>query len=271
MSFQSEVPLMERDISGSGEPLVLLPGGLTGWISWMPHAEVLAESRKVIRLQLLNVELGLAGSPLPPEYSVDYEVTALGKTLDDLAIEQADFAAWSYGAEIALSFSIHNPHRVQSLTLIEPAGFWVLRSRGPLSEQLLDEQRFFQTLATDDLSEEQLIRFTHFAGLVPEGEDPRTLPQWPVWFKHRQSLRIGGTEYQHEDSIELVRAFDKPVLLVKGEGSSLYQHEIVDVLAKELPIAQVVTFQGGHAAHIVSMQPFLERFTEFLSERNLTQ
>lgn len=120
MSLQSEVPLMERDASGSGEPLVLLPGGLTGWISWIPHTETLAASRRVTRLQLHNVALGLSGARLPPNYSVDFEVAALGKTIDDLAINQADFAGWSYGAEIALSFAIHNPNRIQSLTLIEP-------------------------------------------------------------------------------------------------------------------------------------------------------
>ena len=271
MSLQSEVPLMKRDASGSGEPLVLLPGGFTGWLSWIPHAETLAASRRVIRLQLLSVELGLSCARLPPTYSVDYEVTALRKTLDDLASKQADLAGWSYGALIALSYAIHNPHRVQSLTLIEPSPFWVLRSRGPLSKQVLDEQKYLQTLATDDVSEEQLITFTHIAGLVPEDVDPRTLPQWPVWFKHRQSLRIGDIEFRHEDSIELVRTFEKPVLLVKGEGSNPFLHAIIDVLAEEFPNARVVTFPGGHAPHIVSMQSFLERFTRFLSERNIAQ
>ena len=271
MTLQSEIPLMKHVTRGSGATLVLVPGGLTGWISWEPHAEALAASREVIRLQLLNVQLGLSGAPLPSNYSVEFEVSALRQTLDDLAIEQADFAAWSYGAEITLSFSIYNPHRVRSLTLIEPAGFWVLRSRRALSEQTLNEQRFFQTLATDDISEEQLVAFAHFVGLVPEDVDPRALPLWPVWFKHRQSLRLGGAEYQHEDSIEGVRGFDRPVLLVKGEGSSPYHHEIVDVLAEEFPNARAISFPGGHAPHIVSMGPFLERFTHFLSERNVAE
>jgi pimeloyl-ACP methyl ester carboxylesterase len=269
MSFQSEGPLMESDISGSGEPLVLLPGGLTGWLSWVPHAEVLAKSRKVIRLQLLNVELGLAGAPLPPEYSADYEIKALGKTLKNLAIEQADFAGWSYGAQITLSFAIHNPARVQSLTLVEPDPYWILRQRGLLPQQVLEEQAYFQTLAKDNVSEGELITFLHFIG-VPEDVDPRTLPQWLIWREHRQSIRIGDVPFRHNDSIDLVRAFDKPVLLVKGEGSNPYIHDGIDVLAEELPYARVVTFPGGHSAHIVSMQPFLERFTEFLSERRNT-
>jgi pimeloyl-ACP methyl ester carboxylesterase len=268
VNLQNDVPLMKREVSGSGEPLVLVPGGFTGWLSWIPHAETLAASRRVIRLQLHNVELGLLGVPLPSTYSVDYEVIALGKTLDDLAIEQADVAGWSYGTVIALSFALHHPQRVQSLTLIEPSAYWVLRSRGPLSRQLLDEQKYLQTLATDDVSEAQLIEFMHVFKLLPEDMDPRTLPQWPTWSKHRQSLRIGDVEFRHEDSFELVRTFEKPVLLVKGEGSNPSMYAVTDVLAEELPNVRVVIFPGGHAPHIVSMQPFLERFTRFMSERN---
>jgi hypothetical protein len=65
-----------------------------------------------------------------------------------------------------------------------------------------------------------------------------------------------------------VSTFEKPVLLVKGEGSNPYFHDGIDVLSEELPDARVVTFPGRHTPHVVSMQPFLERFTEFLSEQN---
>jgi pimeloyl-ACP methyl ester carboxylesterase len=133
---------------------------------------------------------------------------------------------------------------------------------------VLSEQKYKETLATDDVSEEQLIRFMHFVDVVPEDVDPRTLPQWSVWFEHRRSLCTLDIPFHHKDSIELVREFDKPVLLVKGEGSSSITHKIIDVLAEEFPNARVVTFPGGHAPHIVSMQPFLESFGRFLSERN---
>jgi pimeloyl-ACP methyl ester carboxylesterase len=268
MNLQSEIPLMKRDVSGSGEPLILLPGGLTGWLSWIPHAEALAVSRRVIRLQLHNVDFGLSGVPLPSTYSVDFEVTALRKTLDDLGIQQADFAGWSYGGAIALSFALHDPHRVRTLTLIEPPSYWMLRSRGStvFTQQMQDEKEFLQTLSTDSVSDEQLIGFAHSSGLVPDDVDPRTLPQWSVWLLHRQSLRMGAIVYQHEVDIELVPKFVKPVLLVKGKGSSQSMHAIIDALAEELPDARVVSFPGGHAPHILSMQPFLEQFTRFLSE-----
>jgi pimeloyl-ACP methyl ester carboxylesterase len=266
MDIREETPLMEYTASGRGEPLVMVPGGLTGWLSWAPHAEILAESRRVYRLQLLNVALGLSGTPLPDDYSVNYEVAALGRTVDKLGLEQADYVAWSYGGEISLSYAIHNPHRIRSLTLIEPPAFWVLHDRDPLPEEIVEQQHLMQTFSRGDVSAGQLVGFLHHAGLVPEEVDPRTLSQWPLWFEHRQSLRMKDTAQQHRDSRDLLRAFDKPVLLVRGEEPGPNPHlYVIDVLAEELPNARVARFPGRHGVPVVSKEAFLERLTRFLS------
>lgn len=263
--------VMESDVSGTGNPLVLVPGGLTGWISWNPHAEKLSPTHKVVQVQLLSVDLGLKNEPLPQNYSVDFEIQALINTLDKLNIKEADFAAWSYGAEITLSFAIRNPDRVRSLTLIEPPAIWVLRSRRPLTQKLLDDQRQIQKLGPGNITEDQLVWFTHFAGFVPKEVDPRTLPQWSVWMQHRQSLRTQDVTFRHEEDIERVRKFSKPVLLFKGEGSSDFLHQIIDILGKEFSNVQIKKLPGGHAPHIVSAEQFMKIFTEFLAKSRKRQ
>lgn len=45
---------MKSQITGSGDPVVLVPDGLTGWLSWEPHAEQLSKGYRVIRPQLLS-------------------------------------------------------------------------------------------------------------------------------------------------------------------------------------------------------------------------
>ncbi len=257
-------PLMRSEVTGIGENIVLVPGGLTGWLSWVPHAEQLSRSRRVIRVQLISVELGLENSPLPQDYSVDFETSALANTLKELKVTIADFVAWSYGAEITLNFALNNPEMVRSLTLIEPPAMWVLRSRGPLPPDLLDDQRKIQQLDPGDITEAQLEWFTHFAGFVPADVDPRTLPQWPVWLRHRQSLRTGDVVFQHTDDIQRVRVFKKPVLLFKGVGSSKFLHDIIDILGEELPNARIERLPGGHAPHIVAMQQFMNILNKFL-------
>jgi pimeloyl-ACP methyl ester carboxylesterase len=253
---------MQTDVSGSGKPIVLVPGGLTGWLSWKPFAERLAATNRVIRTQLLAVQWGLEDRKLPDGYEVMTEVEALRNALDDLGIESADFAAWSYGAETTLSFAIHNPERVRTLTLIEPPAIWVIRSREELGEALENEREDIRELGPGEISAEQLVWFTHFAGFVPRDVDPRTLPQWPAWYEHRNSLRTQDVVFRHEDDIELVRAFDKPVLLFKGIGSSDWLHEIVDIFAEEFPNVKLVTLEGGHAPHLGEPDRFMEEFAK---------
>lgn len=256
-------PSVKFETTGTGEPVVLVPGGLTGWLSWKPHAEQLSSRYRVVRTQLLSVDLGLRNEALPPNYSVDFETNALHRTLDQINISKADFVAWSYGAEITLNFALNNPDRIRTLTLIEPPAIWVLRSRGPLSEELLKQQKQIQSLGPGDISEAQLVWFSHFAGFVPEGTDPRRLPQWSVWFQHRQSLRTRDVVFRHQDNIKRVRTFKPPVLLFKGEGSARFLHQIIDILGEEFPNAQTEMLPGGHAPQLVSMQQFMKILTKF--------
>jgi hypothetical protein len=52
-------PAMKTEITGRGRPLVLVPGRLTRWLSWKPHAARLATAFTVVRVQLLTVDHGL--------------------------------------------------------------------------------------------------------------------------------------------------------------------------------------------------------------------
>ena len=260
---QSQV-VMRSETAGIGETVVLVPGGLTGWLSWESHAKELSKSYRVIRVQLLSVDLGLMNQPLPTDYSVDYETSALALTIVQSGVSQAHLVAWSYGAEIALNFALKNQDSIQTLTLIEPPAIWVLRSRGPLSQDLLDEQRTIQSIGPGDVSETQLEWFTHFAGFVQPSVDPKRLPQWPVWVKHRQSLRTGDVVYRHQDDIRRVKNFKKPVLLFKGEGSSPFLHQVIDILGSEFPHVRVEMLPGGHAPHLASMGRFMEILTSHL-------
>lgn len=257
-------PIMQSEISGSGKPVVLVPGGLTGWLSWKPHAEQLASTFTVLRVQLLSVENGLRGAPLPPRYSVRTESRALELALDANEIEVADFSGWSYGGLVLLDFALNHPERVRSLTLIEPSAFWVLQSRGPLDPEAVELRHIAQRFGPVDVTEDQFVRFAHLAGFVPEGVDPRAVPQWPVWVQHRQSLRIGDLEFRNVDDLSRVRAFGRPVFLFKGVGSPRYNREIIDILGQEFPHARIEELPGAHALPIVSIDRYLELFVQFV-------
>jgi pimeloyl-ACP methyl ester carboxylesterase len=261
---------MKSETTGQGDSLVLVPGGLTGWMSWKACAEALSEKYRVTRVQLLAVDLGLQGQPLPDGYSVETEVTALAEAMAAEGIKEAHFAAWSYGALTTLSYAVRNPGRVRSLTLIEPPAFWTLNASGDFKARLARDQEVLRSLGPGDVTEDQLAWFCHFAGFVLPDVDPRTLPQWQSWVQHRQSLRNGDAAYRHLEDIKKVKAFQKPVLLFKSSQSTEWLQAIIDVLSREFPRAATHDLPGGHALHLVSREKFLPIFQDFLQRASST-
>src|SRR5919197_228976 len=113
-----------HDEKGKGDPVVLVPGGLTGWLSWIPHQERLAARYRAIRVQPIHNELGSAGRIPEAGYDHDVERDAIALTMDDLGIEAAHLAGWSGGARSLITFSVAYPERVRTLALIGPPAYW---------------------------------------------------------------------------------------------------------------------------------------------------
>jgi pimeloyl-ACP methyl ester carboxylesterase len=248
---------------GSGRGVVLVGGGLTGWQSWIPHAERLARTRTVTRAQPLSVELGLANQPLPAGYSIEMESAALEAALSP---EPIDVVAWSYGAFIALDYALDHPERIRTLTLIEPPAFWVLSATNRLDDTSRAQSKAMRELymgMTGDVRPEQLATFCRSAGFVPQTIDPEATMQWPSWLEHRRSLRTGTAAWDHVGSKDRLEAFPRPVLLVKGAASTHFLHAIIAALAATLPRAEVLELPGGHAAHLESLDAFLARLAAF--------
>jgi pimeloyl-ACP methyl ester carboxylesterase len=262
------VPRMQTERIGHGPPVVLIGGGLTGWASWEPHAERLAATREVIRLQLLNVQYGLEDRPLPDGYSIRAESRAMAAALD-VALDAADrtvpvdLAAWSYGALVALDFALDHPERVRTLTLIEPPALWTLPDHGSALPDVQQLKALSRVVEGVDVSIDALVAFLNTVALVPPGQEPDSLPQWESWVLHRRSLRANTAPFVHSDDPARLRAFPRPVLLVTGEGTSPFLRAVHDTLAATLPGARVLELPGGHAPHLVAMDRFLEALAGF--------
>ncbi len=254
---------MLAEVTGEGRPVILVPGGLTGSLSWKAHADRLSTTRKVVRVQLLNVQLGFESLPLPREYSVKMESRALARALDALDLEEPlDLVAWSFGAQVTLDFALDNPGRVRTLTLIEPPAFWILRANGGIDD---DAREVIATLENlqGDISEAQLEDFAKSVGLLQIGQSGKTLPQWSLWVRYRLSLRHSPATIAHHDHPVRLQNFQPPVLLLKGTGSATFLHQIVDALAENFPNAETLELPAGHAPHIVSMDRFLQKLESF--------
>jgi lipase len=254
---------MKTEVLGDGEPLILMGGGLTGWLGMRPLAERLMAGREVVLPQLLNVQLGLEDRSLPPGYSVRMESEALAAALDGLSLGRPlDFIAWSYGALVTLDFALNRPEWVRTLTLIEPPALWVLTPKSRNLPEIAEQERVLRALH-DDISEAQLEEFLYIAAIVPPESPAREAPQWPVWTQHRRSLRNSAAVVEHQDDRARLERFQRPVLLVTGTGTAAFLRAIVEALQSQLPRAQTVEMPGGHAPHLASTDQFLHEVAAF--------
>ncbi len=102
------------EVTGSGEPLVLVHGlGGTGNV-WMPQVPVLARTFTVIRPELP----GSGRAPLNGSLSTESLVDNLVAMLDEMSLERVHLAGHSYGSIIAQHLAARHPERVMSLLLL---------------------------------------------------------------------------------------------------------------------------------------------------------
>ena len=212
------------------------------------------------------MQYGLANRPLPANYSIKTESRALAATLDSLGFTTpVDVVAWSFGALVSLDYSLDHPDRIRTLTLIEPPAIWVLHETGKFDDEMQKNADFFMKFY-GDITEDMLADFLQRAGLVPPGQSARDLPQWKGWVPFRQSLRNNPFAVNYKDKLPRLKKFQPPVLLVKGTGSTVWLHNIIDGLSKNIPHSSVVEFPGGHAPHLVSRDSFLSELEKFQKE-----
>jgi len=254
--------IMQSITIGNGTPIVLVPGGLTGWLSWEPHSEILSEKYTVIRVQLLNVQYGYENRDLPEDYSIKTESEALASALESYTFDNFDVVGWSYGAFTSLQYALDYPERIRTLTLIEPPAMWVLRSNGKFDESIQKEADFFLGLH-GDITEDMLAGFLLHAGFIKPGMSARELPQWNKWLAFRNSLRNSRAVVNYTDSKRRLQDFRAPVLLVKGTGSSFWLHKIIDELGNNIPHSRIIELPEGHGPHIVSVNEFLAELEKF--------
>lgn len=257
-----EPRVLQTDDRGSGPAVILIPGGLTGWVSWEPHQLRLADSYRVIRVQPIHNELGSAGAPGDLSYTAEIDRESLRLTLENLGVETAAFAGWSRGGGAAVEYVLEYPSQVRSLTLIEPEVSWVLSEDESLGPDLSrEDMAFLDAIVGTEVSENDLARLLTIFGMTEDSKQAKTHPMWEIWVKHRNALSwpYENTTNPKRSTTDL-ETIQCPVLLIKGTNSAPRDRAIVDALGRYIANAQIVELNGGHASHIESIDRFLEEF-----------
>ncbi len=250
--------VLRHEVSGEGDPLILVPGGLTGWVSWIPLQERLAGRWAAIRVQPIYNELGSAGQARDAGHSRHIEEESLRLTLQHLGIERADFAGWSAGGKLLLDFAAGHQDIVRSLTLIEPAVYWILDELGETDPRLREINRYLWGLAGREITEADLAVFLSSAGFVEGPGEVRDDPYWERALPHRMTLSWLDEEFMRSDlTVGDLSEVWSPTLITKGTLTEPWERRLVDLLGEHLPNARVAEFAGGHDHHIENIEAFL--------------
>jgi len=234
---------------GAGEPVVLLHSSGGSGAQWRSLTERLLPHRHVVAPDLYGygVTPAWAGRGV---FSLAHEAALVETVLDDLG-EPVHLVGHSYGGAVALHMALANPHRLRSLSLIEPVAFHLLRHGdaadwAALQEILAVARHVTAAVAAGDLAAgcERFVDYWTGPGAwaaLPAPKRDALAPRLSkVALDFQATLNAAAR-------IEDVPAIGVPTLLLQGGRTATPTRRICRLLAEALPDARLHVIAGaGH-------------------------
>jgi pimeloyl-ACP methyl ester carboxylesterase len=233
---------------GYGPDVVLIHGFLGNLAVW--HLQIAPQLRKLYRVTSYDLR-GHGYSELTPTgYTARQMASDLGGLLDSLNIDKATLIGHSYGADIAMYFTLKHPERVRKLVAIEPGlaclaserksqkwegwAYWVAKLEGVgitvpedkrtdidyLLETSLKTSKIFGPARGLPRNREPLLRLLQTTTLMSEYDDVGELTRDAVRTIRTPTLLIYGDHSQFIGSYDFLKSElpnCTPVLLAGGE------------------------------------------------------
>lgn len=194
------------EIHGSGEPLLLLHGGLGSIDMFGPVLPALAKERQVIAVDLHGhgrTELGDR-----PINLIDIG-NDLAVVLDQLGYRTVDVMGYSFGGGAAFRLAVQHPQRVRRL-VIASAGY----AQDGFHPEMLPQQAAVSASMADAMKETPM--YISYKAVAPKPEDfPRLLD------------RMGEYMRKPFNWAEDVKKLQMPVMLVFGDSDMFRPEHVV--------------------------------------------
>lgn len=245
-------------VAGSGDPLVLLHGGLVDSRTWRREIDTLSDQFQVVAWDAP----GCGGSSDPPaDASLDHYADSAAGLIDALGLGEAHILGHSFGGGLALA--IHGRHQrlVRSMILVSAYAGWA----GSLPAQEVEQRRQFAVRNARRPPYEWVDAF--LATLFDE-TTPRRLVE------ETRSIML---ESRPEGILPMLNAFaeadlrnvlDKitvPCLLLYGENDQRASRAVAAALASSIPTSRLVFVPGvGHDLHLEAPDLFDAEVRSFL-------
>lgn len=255
--------------TGSGTPVVLIPG-LQGRWEWMrPAVEAMARRNRVVSFSLCDER----SSPFPcePERGFENYIDQTVAAMDRAGIEKATIAGVSYGGLIASEFAARHPDRITALVLASALhSAWQPNSqqRQYLKSPWLMTPLFVAT-APARMRPEVSATFPsmgeRFLFMVQHGVRCALAPTSPS--KMARRIKWASTHRFADPG-----AITAPALVVTGERAldRVVPVDITERYMNELHAAQRVVFEGtGHIGIVTRPDLFAEIIGKFLDDERI--
>lgn len=133
---------LEYEVHGSGEPVLLLHGGLLA----DENAPLAREPALTDQFRVINYHRrGFAGSEHPPgQAKIEDQVADARALLDELGVERTHVVGHSLGGVIGVQLALDDPKLVHSLVLLEPALMGAIAKSMAAPEEAAKSQQEFR-------------------------------------------------------------------------------------------------------------------------------
>lgn len=258
---------------GEGETVIFVHGGISDYRSFLSWVEPYSEDYHAMTYSRRYAWPNAQEFDENADYSVRIHADDLYAMIQKLNLGKVHLVAHSYGAFTALMMTLDHPEVVQSLVLGEPPVAYLAQNteKGRESWDAFLENDL-RTAKQDFLAGKDEEALEHFlAGVFVDGFSLEQVPQQVKQSWMDNLLEIRGIAMSEDfpllDSLE-IQALDIPVLLIVGDRSHTYLHEISNELHRLLPRSEIVRFENmNHGLYLENPKAVDPVVREFL-ERN---
>ena len=253
------------ELTGAGEPLVLVHGSWTSHHSWDRVVPSLCGSFRVLAYD----RRGHSNSERPAgQGSVREDVLDLAALIEHLGLGPAWVAGSSFGATITLRLAGERPDLFRGLICHEPPLFSLLAYDPAVAPLLADVEQRITAVVERIASGDHAGAAEQFVETLALG--PGTWARLPI--EYQQMFIENAPTFLDEanDPEQLafdlagIRGFPRPALLTLGDQSPPTFAPVVARLAEVLPRVEVGTFPGaGHIPHATHPDAYVEAILDF--------
>jgi pimeloyl-ACP methyl ester carboxylesterase len=199
---------MYYEIHGTGEPVVVLHGGLGSTDMFVPNLAALSKTRQVIVVDLQgHGRTGDIDRPLRPQHMAD-DMAALLKHLN---IPKADFVGYSMGGAVSWQTAIRHPDIVNKLVVIS-----IPIRRDAFYPDILAQQKMVAGAAAEQMKGTPM--WDNYMRIAPRKEDfPKLLDKLG---------EMMSVEYDWTKNVTTVKS---PVLVIAADADMFYTRHAVEL------------------------------------------